>query len=105
MGKNRPPRHLTRKSKQAWMNQRSGHKNPNIYQDRKRVGEQLRRKSKPLWQINFEKKMDEVKTEREKREEDITLKAKDFRKRKEELQNKLKKVAKIHFYTPNSTIH
>ena len=49
--------------------------------------------------------MDEVKTEREKREGDITLKAKDFRKRKEELQNKLKKVAIIHFHTPNSTIH
>ena len=98
MGKNKPPRHLTR-------NQRSGYKNPNFYQERKKAGEQLRRKSKPLWQINFEKKMDEVKTEREKREEDITLKAKDFRKRKEELQNKLKKVAKIHFYTPNSTIH
>ena len=58
-----------------------------------------------MWQVNFYKRMDEVKTEREKREGDITLKAKDFRKRKEELQNKLKKVAIIHFHTPNSTIH
>jgi len=98
MSKNRPPKYLTR-------NQRSGYKNPNFYQDRKKAGEQLRSKSKPLWQVNFDKRMDEVKPEREKREEDITLTAKDFRKGKEELKAKLKKVAKIHFHAPNSTIH
>jgi hypothetical protein len=98
MSKNRPPKYLTR-------NQRSSHKNPNVYQNRKKTCEQLRSKSKPLWQVNFDKRMDEVETEREKREEDITLTAKNFRKGKEELKAKLKKVEKIHFHSPNSTIH
>ena len=96
MGKNRPPKHLNR-------NQRSGYKNPNFYQDRKKAGEQLRRKSKPLWQVNFDKRMDEVKTERKKRKQDITFKAKNRRGRKER-EAKLK-IEKIHFYSFPPTIH
>lgn len=96
MGKNRPPRHLTR-------NQRSGYKNPNFYQDRKKAGEQLRGKSNPLWQVNLDKKMEKVRSEREKREENITFKAKDRRGR-EEFESK-PKIEKIHFYSFPPTIH
>jgi transposase len=97
MGKNRPPKYLTR-------NQRSSHKNPNVYQDRKKTCEQLRSKSKPMWQVNFDKRhMDEVKTVREKREENITFKAKDRRGRKE--REAKFRIEKIHFYSFPPTIH
>tara|TARA_R100001244_G_C5099318_1_gene118434 strand:+ start:369 stop:557 length:189 start_codon:yes stop_codon:yes gene_type:complete len=60
-------------------------------------------KNRLLWQVNFYKKMDEVKAEREKREEDITLTAKDRRGR-EEFESK-PKIEKIHFYSFPPTIH
>tara|TARA_R110000765_G_scaffold412317_1_gene511927 strand:- start:288 stop:578 length:291 start_codon:yes stop_codon:yes gene_type:complete len=96
MGKNRPPKHLNR-------NYRSGWKGSNIYQERKQAGEQLRGKSKPLWKINLDKKTEKVRSEREKREENITFKAKDRRGRKE--REAKFKIEKIHFYSFPPTIH
>ena len=106
MDKNRPPKHL---SKHLNRSQRASSKGSNIYQKRKQSGERLRRKSRPLWKINFDKKMDEGKTEHEKRAfEDVAFIAKRRKKRYglgEELPAKPKVAKIINFYSFKPTIH
>jgi len=102
MDKNRPPKHL---SKHLNRSQKASSKGSNIYQKRKQSSERLRRKSRPLWKANFDKKMDEGKTKHEKRAfEDVALKAK-RRKKREELPDKPKVAKIINFYSFKPTIH